>query len=87
MLWANLVMDILGAIALGTEEPRCESNTELPRISRKEPILDSGMWRQILVMSVYQIIVMLILIYFGTLIFFTESFNIVTEPLRDPVTE
>lgn len=25
MLWANLVMDILGAIALGTEEPRSES--------------------------------------------------------------
>jgi hypothetical protein len=37
-------------------------------------------------MSFYQILVMLTLIYFGTLLFFTESFNIVTEQLRDPVT-
>ena len=29
---------------------------------------------------------MLVLIYFGTLIFFDESFNIVTEPVRNPVT-
>jgi Ca2+-transporting ATPase len=45
MLWANLVMDILGAIALGTEEPRNESFTETPRISRKEQIIDPRMWR------------------------------------------
>jgi len=45
MLWANLVMDILAAIALGTEEPRCESCTEPPRISRKEQIIDARMWR------------------------------------------
>ena len=84
MLWANLVMDILGAIALGTEEPRCESLTESPRISRKEPILNAVMWRQILVMAAYLLFMMLTLIYFGTFMFFTESFNIVTEPLRDP---
>lgn len=53
MLWVNLVMDILAAIALGTEEPRCESLAESPRISRKEAIIDARMWRQILVMSVY----------------------------------
>lgn len=86
MLWANLVMDILGAIALGTEEPRCESSTEPPRISRKEQIIDSRMWRQILVMASYQLIVMIILIYFGTFMFFDQSFNIITEPIRDPVT-
>ena len=71
MLWANLVMDILAAIALGTEEPRTESSIDPPkRISRKEQIIDARMWRQILVMSLYQLIVMLILMFFGSLIFF-----------------
>jgi len=86
MLWANLVMDILAAIALGTEEPRTESSKDPPkRISRKEQIIDAGMWRQILVMSLYQLIVMLILIFFGSLIFFHNSFNLITTPIRDPV--
>jgi Ca2+-transporting ATPase len=85
MLWVNLMMDILGAIALGTEEPRSECDTKKPRISRKDTIIDSIMWRQILVMSAYQLLVMLILIFFGSLIFFETSFNIVTEPLRNTV--
>ena len=86
MLWANLIMDILAAIALGTEEPRCEGcSSESPRISRKDNIIDSVMWRQILIMSVYQLLVMLILIFFGSLIFFETSFNLVMEPLRNPV--
>lgn len=37
-------------------------------------------------MAAYQLLVMLVLIYFGTLIFFEESFNLVSEPLRDPIT-
>ena len=86
MLWANLVMDILAAIALGTEEPRTESSIDPPkRISRKEQIIDARMWRQILVMSLYQLIVMLILMFFGSLIFFQNSFNLITTPIRDPV--
>lgn len=36
MLWANLIMDILAAIALGTEEPRSEGNSQAPRVSRKD---------------------------------------------------
>jgi len=79
-------MDILAAIALGTEEPRCEGETESPRISRKDVIIDHVMWRQILVMSMYQLLVMLVLIYFGSLIFFETSFNLVMEPLRQPIT-
>jgi Ca2+-transporting ATPase len=82
MLWVNLIMDILAAIALGTEAPRCESCSESPRISRKDLIIDSIMWRQILVMATYQLLVMLILIFFGSLIFFETSFNLVMEPLR-----
>lgn len=79
MLWVNLIMDVLGAIALGTEAPRVEGDS---RISRKDPIVTSIMWRQIICMSVYQIVVMLVLMFFGEMIFFKESFNLITAPLR-----
>ena len=49
MLWINLVMDILAAIALGTG---CDSMKK-GRISRKEKVFEPGMWRQIIVQSAY----------------------------------
>jgi len=80
MLWVNLIMDVLGAIALGTEAPRVTGDS---RISRKDPIVNGFMWRNIICMSLYQIIVMLIFMYFGEMMFFKNSFNLVTAPLRD----
>lgn len=41
------------------------------------------MWRQILGQSIYQILVMTFLMFFGGLIFFTESFNLVHSPSQD----
>ena len=35
-------------------------------------------------MAIYEILVMLILMYFGQMMFFEESFNLVSEPLRNP---
>ena len=83
MLWVNLIMDVLGAIALGTESPGDEN---ISRISRKEGIINGIMWRQILCMAVYQIIIMLIFMYFGEMMMFKTSFDLVTAPLRDPET-
>ena len=41
MLWINLVMDILAAIALGTG-----SDTKVKgRVSRKEKVFEASMWR------------------------------------------
>ena len=37
-------------------------------------------------MALYQTIVMVILIFFGQMMFFDKAFNLVTEPLRDPET-
>lgn len=51
LLWTNLVMDILGALALGTEPPAADSTTK--RISRKEAIILPTMWRNIILMSLY----------------------------------
>jgi len=80
MLWVNLIMDVLGAVALGTEAPRVSGDS---RISRKDPIVTNIMWRNIICMSIYQIVVMMILMYFGEMMFFKQSFNLVTAPMRD----
>jgi Ca2+-transporting ATPase len=87
MLWVNLIMDILAAIALGTEPYSKDENTDFAtksnRISRRDKIMQTEMWRQILVQSAYQVLVCVILMYFGNFIFFDKAFNLITMPLRD----
>ena len=80
MLWVNLMMDILGAIAICTEP--YDQNKTGSRISRRDKIILPEMWRQVLVQGAYQLIVMIVLMYFGTFMFFDKSFNIITEPDR-----
>jgi len=41
------------------------------------------MLRQVICQSAYQLFVMVFLMYFGQMIFFTESFNLIKEPLRN----
>jgi magnesium-transporting ATPase (P-type) len=82
MLWTNLIMDILGAIAIGTEPYKVNGGNS-HRISRRDKILLPEIWRQVLVQALYQIIVMVFLMFAGSFIFFEESFNPITEPLRD----
>jgi magnesium-transporting ATPase (P-type) len=84
MLWTNLIMDILGAIALGTE--KYEENGKFARIGRgqaKVLVLDHN-WRQIIVHAIFQIIVMVVLMFLGAQIFFSadEPFNLIDEPER-----
>lgn len=40
-------------------------------------------WRQILVQAIYQILVLIVLMYFGGMIFFEEPLNLVTAAKRD----
>ena len=90
MLWINLMMDILGAIAIGTEPYKKTNHHSLSlsaRISRKDNIVKLEMLRQIVCQSAYQLIVMIILMYFGGLMFFDKSFNLVLTPLRDETTQ
>lgn len=74
------MMDILGAISIGTE-PYSKENSN--RISRKDNIIKAEIYRQVICMGIYQTIVMLVLMYFGGLMFFKESFNLISMPLRD----
>lgn len=89
LLWLNLIMDVLGAIAICTEPPAenqslSEGKAQVQaRIRRKDRIITIGMWRTIVVQATWQLLVLLVLAYFGPMMFFEESFNLVTMPLLD----
>jgi len=85
LLWVNLIMDILAAIAIGTEPYRKneQSATKQERIRKQQKIMMVSMWRSILVQAGYQIFVMVILMYFGGFIFFDEPYHLIFTPLRD----
>jgi len=81
LLWMNLVMDIFAACAICTEPFVHKEDTEsLPRESRKARIIRPVMWRNILPQALYQIVVMIILIFGGQAMFFEEQFDILTTP-------
>lgn len=86
LLWMNLIMDILAAISLGTEPITEKTNitatNKETRISRAAKIFKPAMWRNVVVQSTYQILVVLCLVYFGGLMFFDEGYNLITTPLR-----
>lgn len=89
LLWCNLVMDILGSIALCTE-PYVEGKggdadpATAKRISRKDPIIDLVMWRNIFCQSVYQVLVMIVLIFGGPYMFYETSYNPFHTPTGQP---
>lgn len=68
MLWVNLVMDTLGALALGTEAP-------LPSLLNRKPykrtsgLISRPMWRFIFFQSTFQLILLFILMFSGSSIF------------------
>ena len=85
MLWVNLIMDVLGAIAIGTEPYGDDSSIRSQRISRRDKVMLPEMWRQVIVQATYQILVMMMLMYFGGLIFFDVSVNLIRSPTRSLV--
>lgn len=84
MLWINLMMDILGAISIGTEPyKKGDKSMTTKRISRRDNIIKIEMMRNIICQSLYQLIVMIVIMYFGGLLFFEQPFNLINTPLRD----
>ncbi|KAL8170276.1 hypothetical protein V2J09_022080 [Rumex salicifolius] len=53
LLWVNMIMDTLGALALATEPPNDDLMKRLP-VGRKGSIISTIMWRNILGQSLYQ---------------------------------
>ncbi|KAK9747710.1 hypothetical protein RND81_02G010600 [Saponaria officinalis] len=73
LLWVNLIMDTLGALALATERPTKEL-IDKPPVGRTAPLITNIMWRNLLCQAFYQISILLILQFKGTSIF-----NVTTE--------
>jgi P-type Ca2+ transporter type 2C len=61
MLWINLIMDTMGALALGTESPTMELLNRKP-YKRDAPLINVVMWRNILVQSFFQIALLVYLL-------------------------
>ena len=64
MLWVNLIMDTLGALALGTEAPTPDLLDRKPYM-RDAPLVSWPMWRNILCQSAFQLTMLLILLFMG----------------------
>lgn len=68
LLWVNLIMDTLGALALATEKPAKELMDKTP-VGRTEPLITNVMWRNLMSQALYQIAVLLTLQFKGESIF------------------
>jgi len=68
LLWVNLIMDTLGALALATEEPT-DDLMKMPPVGRVEPLITRVMWRNLISQALYQVLVLLVLQFRGRSIF------------------
>eukprot|EP00903_Cladosiphon_okamuranus_P006006 g5926.t1 len=62
MLWVNLIMDTMGALALGTESPTMALLDRRP-YKRTAPLISRPMFRNIMVQSMFQLGLLLFLLY------------------------
>ncbi|KAF5780186.1 putative calcium-transporting ATPase [Helianthus annuus] len=60
LLWVNMIMDTLGALALATEPPNDELMKRTP-VGRKGNFISNVMWRNIFGQAVYQFVVIWLL--------------------------
>jgi magnesium-transporting ATPase (P-type) len=68
MLWVNLIMDTLGALALATEPPTDALLDRMP-YKRSAALVSKPMWRNIMCQSVYQTILIMVLMFAGEKMF------------------
>ncbi|KAL1559571.1 putative calcium-transporting ATPase 11, plasma membrane-type [Salvia divinorum] len=64
LLWVNMIMDTLGALALATEPPHDGLMKQQP-VGRNAHIITRVMWRNIIGQSIYQLIVLGVLQFYG----------------------
>jgi len=62
LLWLNLIMDSLASLALASEPPT-EAQLKRPPVNRSASIITEQMWFNMLGQSVYQVIVVIILMF------------------------
>ncbi|CAH1422950.1 unnamed protein product [Lactuca virosa] len=64
LLWVNLIMDTLGALALATEPPTDHLMHRSP-VGRREPLVTNIMWRNLIIQALYQVAVLLVFNFRG----------------------
>ncbi|KAL0915702.1 hypothetical protein M5K25_016140 [Dendrobium thyrsiflorum] len=64
LLWVNLIMDTLGALALATEPPTDNLMKRLP-VGRRDPLVTNIMWRNLIVQALYQVTILVVLNFGG----------------------
>lgn len=62
LLWVNLIMDTFAALALATDPPSPDLLNRLPE-PRTAPLIDVCMWKMIIGQTVYQLAIILTLLY------------------------
>ncbi|KAM1075326.1 hypothetical protein ACFX2B_019954 [Malus domestica] len=68
LLWVNLIMDTMAALALATDKPTKEL-MEKPPVGQTDPVITNIMWRNLLPQALFQIVVLLVLQFKGRSIF------------------
>ncbi|KFY46430.1 hypothetical protein V495_02459 [Pseudogymnoascus sp. VKM F-4514 (FW-929)] len=72
LLWVNLIMDTMGALALATDPP-ADSILDRKPDPRSSPLITVTMWKMILAQSIYKLVVLLIIHFGGDAIFSYHS--------------
>ncbi len=68
LLWVNLIMDTMAALALGTEAPTPQL-LQRPPAGRNYPLISGIMWRNIVGQGIYQLVVLFGILYLGEYMF------------------
>ncbi|ODQ79153.1 hypothetical protein BABINDRAFT_162208 [Babjeviella inositovora NRRL Y-12698] len=74
LLWVNLIMDTLAALALATDRPDDNMLKRKPA-GRTAPLISVSMWKMILLQSSMQLIITFVLHFAGVRIFFGADAN------------
>ncbi|EDO17614.1 hypothetical protein Kpol_1061p39 [Vanderwaltozyma polyspora DSM 70294] len=69
LLWVNLIMDTLAALALATDKPDKDILKKKPK-GRSEPLISFSTWKMILAQAALQLTITFILKFYGANIFF-----------------
>lgn len=72
LLWVNLIMDSFASLALATESPTEELLNRKP-YGRTKPLISRSMFRNIAGHAIFQMIVLLVLIFNGEHLFDVDS--------------
>ncbi|ORY21723.1 calcium-translocating P-type ATPase [Neocallimastix californiae] len=64
LLWVNLIMDTLAALALATEKPTQDMLLRPPE-SKRSPLITHSMWKMIVGEAIFQVIINFVLLFAG----------------------